>query len=800
MGRRSSRSHSTLSLLCVLIFSTAAATTSLEDAARAARTAIDRAQYVEAERIIADALARFEHRDHEAIWALRAMRGEMLLSTSTLADAAQKLSFDLPPKYAHTETGVRFALMKALATGRSLDPVEKLARDHQPSLVGDVDVAKSGRAGRAGDTVHAILYAREAIRESSKWTNRVTEARAVTNLAWAFGLDHQFQEAVEWGVRAVELTSGLQLRKTNQAAVGNLGWAYFELGEYEYAEGLFRDAERTARAIGAKPDLTPWLVQLGNIAYQKRDWQAAIHYNTEAAALAKQYGREIELGFAYANIARANLELARVDVAADFNAKAREAKEGDEEATLSSDVVDARIASLRGDRERAGKILAGVLAKSPRLATRIEAETYFAKMLAAAGRSDDARKHFMSAAAIAQEGRDKVTDRDLRFAFLNTAAYMFDEYVDFLVRIGDVEGALAVTESSRAQSLEEGLNLGKTIDARAIARNNDATILSYWLGRTRSLVWVITPSAVTVYPLPPDSNIEDAATQYREQLLGRLGTPERSGGAATALYKMLVPRIAFAKNARVMIIPDGRLNTLNFETLMPRDGRYWIEDVVLREAPSLQLIARGAKSAAAPTSVLVVGDAPAVASFPKLKHASTEMNIVASKFAIHRILREQNATPRNYILAARGKFDVQHFVAHGTASSLRPLDSAIILAAPDANSSYRLLARDIMKQPVDARLVTISSCHGVGTRTYAGEGVVGLAWAFLKAGADQVIAALWEVNDSATPQIMETMYGEIRKGRDPADALREAKLRLIRGKDAHRKPLYWAPFILYAGT
>ncbi|HUR81767.1 MAG TPA: CHAT domain-containing protein, partial [Thermoanaerobaculia bacterium] len=393
--------------------------------------------------------------------------------------------------------------------------------------------------------------------------------------------------------------------------------------------------------------------------------------------------------------------------------------------------------------------------------------------------------------------RMEITTPDLRFAFLNTAAYMFDEYVDFLVRIGDVTGALMVTESSRAQSLEEGLNLGKTIDPPSIARNNNATILSYWLGRTRSLVWVITPSAVTVYPLPPDTKIEDAARLYREQLLGARGTPERGAAAATTLYTMLVPRVAFAKNARVMIVPDGQLNTLNFETLMPRAGRYWIEDVVLREAPSLQLIARGAKSAAAPRSLLLVGDAPAVGAFPKLKHASVEMNKVAAKFADHKILREENATPGNYLLAAREKFDVQHFVAHGTASSLRPLDSAIILAAPDAGGSYRLLARDIMKQSLDARLVTISSCHGVGTRTYAGEGVVGLAWAFLKAGADQVIAALWEVNDSATPELMETMYGEIRKGRDPADALREAKLRLIR---AHRKPLYWAPFVLYAGT
>jgi CHAT domain-containing protein len=61
------------------------------------------------------------------------------------------------------------------------------------------------------------------------------------------------------------------------------------------------------------------------------------------------------------------------------------------------------------------------------------------------------------------------------------------------------------------------------------------------------------------------------------------------------------------------------------------------------------------------------------------------------------------------------------------------------------------------------------------------------------------VAALWEVNDAATPNLMEAMYSGIRKGRDPASALREAKLSLLRSNSIHRKASYWAPFILYSG-
>src|SRR5687767_15892132 len=86
-----------------------------------------------------------------------------------------------------------------------------------------------------------------------------------------------------------------------------------------------------------------------------------------------------------------------------------------------------------------------------------------------------------------------------------------------------------------------------------------------------------------------------------------------------------------------------------------------------------------------------------------------------------------------------------------------------------SDRAYRLAARDIAQHPLSARLVTISSCDGAGTATYAGEGLVGLAWAFLHAGAQQVVAALWAVSDSAAPRLMEQMYIGIRADQEPAE-------------------------------
>jgi CHAT domain-containing protein len=128
---------------------------------------------------------------------------------------------------------------------------------------------------------------------------------------------------------------------------------------------------------------------------------------------------------------------------------------------------------------------------------------------------------------------------------------------------------------------------------------------------------------------------------------------------------------------------------------------------------------------------------------------------------------------------------------------LSPLDSALILSPK--NGVYKLYARDIAEVPLRAELVTISACKSAGARTYSGEGQVGLAWAFLQAGASNVIAGLWDVDDTYTPGLMDSLYAGMQKGMDAAEALRRAKLALIHSQTVARKPYYWGPFLIFTG-
>jgi CHAT domain-containing protein len=190
------------------------------------------------------------------------------------------------------------------------------------------------------------------------------------------------------------------------------------------------------------------------------------------------------------------------------------------------------------------------------------------------------------------------------------------------------------------------------------------------------------------------------------------------------------------------------------------------------------------------------------ADFPALPQASAEMQDIERFFPAQRreVLSGSRATPAAYLSSKPDQYTYLHFVTHGTASRARPLESAVILSKEKDEDTYKLYARDIVKHHLSAYLVTISACNGAGNRTFSGEGLVGLSWAFLRAGAHNVIGALWEVSDTSTPQLMDKLYDGLSRGEDPASALRAAKLSLLHSDSVFRKPYYWAPFQLYGGS
>jgi CHAT domain-containing protein len=221
-------------------------------------------------------------------------------------------------------------------------------------------------------------------------------------------------------------------------------------------------------------------------------------------------------------------------------------------------------------------------------------------------------------------------------------------------------------------------------------------------------------------------------------------------------------------------------------------------------ASSIDLLITGRRRDPTRTKgLLLMGSAVQVdPHFQVLPHAAEEMQSVSKHFAATDVksFSGQDATPHAYISSSPSHYKYIYLATHGTSNAVEPLESAIILS-PDSQGSFKLLARDIMDNnlKLNADLVTISACEGAGTNVQSLEGLIGLESAFMRAGAHQVVAALWNVDDAVTPKLMDDFYGEISKGKSTAEALRSAKRAMLHSNGFHSRPYYWAPLQLYTG-
>jgi CHAT domain-containing protein len=304
--------------------------------------------------------------------------------------------------------------------------------------------------------------------------------------------------------------------------------------------------------------------------------------------------------------------------------------------------------------------------------------------------------------------------------------------------------------------------------------------------------------------------------------------------------QLLAPiRAQLSGIAHLIVAPDGKLNLVPFEALIDPQGRYALESYLVsyvssgRDLLRLALPQRPRSSA-----VLIAGPdygpmprspGPDQLTFPQLRGAAAEATALQRYFPAAPLTSGMATKAALAMLTGPAML---HVATHGFygwraglagAATQRPamrgtwpaplrghigelpptthdlsdaLDQAG-LAMADANRGPAgiVTAREIAGFDwMGTQLVVLSACETGQGAVASGDGVYGLRRALVLAGAASQVVSLWSVADASTPALMRDYYAALQQGIGRAEALRQAKRRLLQ-QPGYAHPFYWAAFI-----
>lgn len=581
-----------------------------------------------------------------------------------------------------------------------------------------------------------LRAARKAFLQASEIADAVDDPEgriaAAHNIALTYSFQNDPNGALPWLTRAAGLDQ--RMGGAQQARIQlSISEARRALGDLNAAREALSRARRAAEKSGDSAALSTILLRQGELHVSSGELAAAERAFQQSASIARALSDAPALALIDAYRAKMMLAGQRWREAADLAAKAAATADALEQ----PDTV-ALAASTAG--------------------------TAYRKL----GDVRRARRSFEQAIrAVEQQRRSVAGGSDARLRFFERELSPYTALVDLLVANGNAVDALSYARRAKARVIGDA----RRNDVRTRRPRAGEAFIEYSISGETVYAFITTTEGTRVVTLPQNRmRIAELAVQFaRELALRNLGFRP----TARLLFDALIAPLNVSAK-RWVIVPDLDLWLVPFHALIGADDRFLIESTTISYAPSGALITDSAPRAN-----------PRVLLAANLPDGSSELDAIRNVWPKPVVMND--ATKAAFQQQA-SRFDLLHIAAHGVYDDADPLQSYL------AFRDDHLTAREVLRMNLRASTVILSACDMAVGRPAAGEGLVGMTWALMIAGAETVIAAKWEVDSDTTARLMLELHRALASGARPAEALRIAQQSLLRSaRWVH--PFYWAGFV-----
>jgi CHAT domain-containing protein len=501
---------------------------------------------------------------------------------------------------------------------------------------------------------------------------------------------------------------------------------------------------------------------------------------------------------------------------------------------LSGDLAYRRaMLALAGGRfTEARTLLAANLASQPATSPllRYQLLARLAEVDAREGKLGDAERRLESALGELDRWRTELIDRDFQLAATQSRGFDWDPDLDVATVIaaiatkGNAETALRLADSRRArvlldQSARRAVLVRESTTRRAATGSDTSSttmrstvpantaIIAYTTGQGAEPTTIIVIAAGKTSAVVTMSG--DSIADIARRFVAFLGAGHLARPASRRLASVLIDPVRHllpAEVKRLVIVPDGSIHRVPFAALMLAGDTLVAQRFEIVVAPSVGIALRGLPSGVrsragvlvfgapdvAPASASRIAAGPIADQWPPLPGAHREMHDVARRISRSEIIEGAAATLSALQVAAKRGGPVLHLATHARAMEGSLMSGAMLFSSA-RGASAEATAPEIAAMSLPFDLVVLSACESANGQLLTGEGLQGLANAFLEAGARGVLATRWRLEDVGAEHFLRAFYRSLAEGKDATSALAVARQDAI-GHGV--SPATWANFEL----